>query len=506
MSKLLMKSIAISLPVMVLAACSPSTSTPSITSQQPPTSTGTRTATTAPTSTAAATSTPTPSPTATPNNVPPVIEVEIADDLKVGQRVAIDASGSYDFDQDPFEFAWSFIRMPDKYVGSDYFTGFEATIEDPASPIATFIPQHPGIYRFELSVTDIDGTSSEIIDIPIRPGAIDPIRGVAFLWWYGTSSDREAPQVLEETGEFGSSWVQFTTYWCQPSATSSSLTPCDPDTLEPISERQLTSAINMAHEKGYQVMLKPHIHVEGWVPMYQIRPSDPAEWFRAYTSYISEISTLAEELEVELLSFGNELAGTHVNEDEWADLITTIEQNYSGLLTYSDICIQRVGLCSRGFPHWDRLDYIGVSFYYNGTCSPRWGCQTPGEHIPASNQATASDMYLSIDAQLSQTLDPLVDQYGLPAIASEMGVQNVDGANYEPAGSSSLVIDNGEQAQWYEAAFAATSQRDYWEGYFLSVDPLSTPFVYDQEAPEKTYDPRDKPSEGVIRLWFGGGK
>lgn len=73
----------------------------------------------------------------------------------VGEDVVLDGSGSTDPDGDPLDFAWRQISGPD------------VAITDASSAIASFAPPEAGTYVFELTVTDGQLSSTDLVAVTV---------------------------------------------------------------------------------------------------------------------------------------------------------------------------------------------------------------------------------------------------------------------------------------------------------------------------------------------------
>ena len=81
-------------------------------------------------------------------NQAPVADIEL-DELHrqvfVHETVALDGSGSFDADQDPLAYEWSFVSVPKKS---------KTKFSDPSSANPLFVPDLPGTYLVQLIVND----------------------------------------------------------------------------------------------------------------------------------------------------------------------------------------------------------------------------------------------------------------------------------------------------------------------------------------------------------------
>ncbi|MHC4458764.1 MAG: PASTA domain-containing protein, partial [Planctomycetota bacterium] len=78
-------------------------------------------------------------------NTPPVADAGADQNVYVRDIVFLDGSGSKDVDEDPLDYQWSFISVPQDS---------SATISDSSLPNPSFLPDRPGIYRIQLVVND----------------------------------------------------------------------------------------------------------------------------------------------------------------------------------------------------------------------------------------------------------------------------------------------------------------------------------------------------------------
>jgi RHS repeat-associated protein len=97
-------------------------------------------------------------------NVAPRANAGAAKAAAVGAAIALDATGSTDFDGDALTYRWSLVTSP----GSS-----AATIADPALPRASFTPDMAGLYVAQLSVSD--GRFTSHTTISYSTSAIPPI-------------------------------------------------------------------------------------------------------------------------------------------------------------------------------------------------------------------------------------------------------------------------------------------------------------------------------------------
>ena len=123
------------------------------------------------------------------------------------------------------------------------------------------------------------------------------------------------------------------------------------------------NAIQLMHENGVSVMLKPQIWVGHGVFTGKIEMQNEKDWKQLedeYGSYILTFAKLAEEEKVEMICIGTEMHEFAVQRaDFWKSLIKDLREIYSGKLTYAENwdCYSEVSF-------WTDLDFIGIDAYF----------------------------------------------------------------------------------------------------------------------------------------------
>ena len=87
--------------------------------------------------------------------------------VKLGDNVTLDGSGSTESQNKPFDYSWVLIKKP---------AGSSAALATPKTVKATFVPDEEGEYEAELTISNADGTSTDKILItasPAEPETID---------------------------------------------------------------------------------------------------------------------------------------------------------------------------------------------------------------------------------------------------------------------------------------------------------------------------------------------
>jgi hypothetical protein len=126
-------------------------------------------------------------------NSPPIADAGPSQDVPVGSRARLDATGSTDPNGDPLTFAWS------------QTSGERVQIENRYSPEASFLPPAPG--RYEFAVTVSDGIQSDRATVTINCQAeqsdSSPYAdaGIDFTVAEGQSAKLTAAQSIDPNGD-----------------------------------------------------------------------------------------------------------------------------------------------------------------------------------------------------------------------------------------------------------------------------------------------------------------
>ena len=311
-------------------------------------------------------------------------------------------------------------------------------------------------------------------------------------WWfdeYDSAAGGTSRAALRDTG---ANWMGLMVTWYQQDA-SSNVIARNPDPNKDHTDARIRTAIQDAHSRGLQVMLKPHVDALNGQWRGDFNPSDPAAWFQSYTQFIVHYAQIAQEEGAELFCMGTEfktISGA-ANRDRWVAVISAIRSAYGGPITYAaNATFPADEFTSVSF--WDQLDIMGLDGYFTLTNQNNptlaqlvsaWTSNSNGENIVAAVQNFASSRQK-------------------PVIFTEIGYKSTDGTNREPWNFGlSGAVDTAEQRDCYEAAFTVWSQQSSWmRGFFWWAWPVPPPAANDGD-----YNPRSKPAETVLRTWQGPG-
>jgi hypothetical protein len=265
-----------------------------------------------------------------------------------------------------------------------------------------------------------------------------------------------------------------------------------------VKDSDLIQLIDTFHSKGLKVLLRPTLEFHYFRPWRGVlEPTDWNLWFQSYANFITHYARIAEQTGVELYCVGNELKNAEVYPDKWKDIISKVRQIYHGPLTYSDAGFIYGNNSNVRF--WSDLDIISIGYYPPITgAGPYWDTGVEPMLDPPL------ELYIQQMEEILDGVFPVHQQYGKPVLVDEAGCVNYDGANQIPYDLDywGKLIDNQEQADFFEAALQVTSKRDWIKGYFAFVFNVLDGYNYQVWNVPITFDFRDKPAEGVIKFWY----
>lgn len=278
---------------------------------------------------------------------------------------------------------------------------------------------------------------------------------------------------LDRLAQLGSNAVVIVPTWYMERADSNSI---EPDPSKTPDDAGLSQAITSARDAGLKVMVKPHVDVLDGTFRGDIRPSDPAAWFRSYESFVDRYAGLAASRGAELFSVGTELKSLTTDTGPWQRVIDGVRERFGGELTYSanwDEVWQ--------VQFWDRLDMIAVDAYFPLS---QEGEQPTPESLAAAWQPNVDGL-----ASLSE-------EWGLPVLISEIGYPSQVGSTAHPwEVRQGDPPDQQLQAMAYRAAFDAFADRPWLRGmlwWSWRADPKPA------EQTDIDYTPEGKEAELVF--------
>ena len=240
-----------------------------------------------------------------------------------------------------------------------------------------------------------------------------------------------------------------------------------------------------AHEKGLKIMLKPQIWLMRGAFTGDFELSNEKDWQQleaTYYDYILHFADLAEELNCETYCIGTEFKRFVAARPQfWSDLIDSVRVHYSGEITYAGNWDSY-----RAFPHWKKLDYIGIDAYF-----PLSGSTTP----------TVKECVDGWEKHL-KTIEAHQKEIGKPVLFTEYGYRSTDQCAREPwdTGGGNGTNATG-QKNAYQALYQVFWNKPWFKGGFLwkwYTDHKSAGGKGDNR-----FTPQNKPAEDVIRRQYG---
>ena len=307
---------------------------------------------------------------------------------------------------------------------------------------------------------------------PPAPAGSNQLSGLN-LTAYTSDGYSGSEEALDRISALSSTAVTLVPTWYMDSADSNEVSP---EMGKSPNDDSLYRAIDAARNAGLKVILKPHVDVLDGTFRGDIRPSDPAAWFRSYRQYIDRYAWIAKDVGADLYVVGTELKGVSGDLDQWRSLIESVREKFPGRLTYAANWDE-----VEGIQFWDALDLIGVDAYYP--------LSAEGE-LPT--EQGLHDAWTPIVVRLRE----LSVQWGRPVIVTEIGYP---AQPYGTAHPWEVRADEGPdqatQALAYRAAFRAFAGAEWlkginWWSWRADLAP--------DEDPATDYSPEEKEAEAVL--------
>lgn len=315
---------------------------------------------------------------------------------------------------------------------------------------------------------------------------------------YGYGSEANA-QTLDHLKSIGVQWLSVTPFGWMSSVHDVNVSGEHQGQMPGAGEsaKRMVALAQQARERGFKLMLKPHIWIRGGQWRGHIAPraqgaqgelvTDWESWWRSYREFILYYARQAQALKVEVLVMGVELVSALREDRDGAQLKRTIEairEVYSGQLTYSANWDEELEPS-----RWAMLDYVSVQLY-----GPLSQAQTP----------TRQELVRALSQQL-ESWSALSQAADRPLLITEVGYKSAPSAVREPFAWPERLPpeerhpDEALQALAYEALFEALAKTPRLKGVFLWK--YFTHAGSDEEGP-MGFSPRAKPAEAVIRAAY----
>jgi hypothetical protein len=240
-----------------------------------------------------------------------------------------------------------------------------------------------------------------------------------------------------------------------------------------VSDLEVMYLIDIIHESGLKVILKPMVDVidgtwRAHINFFDFEvPTEPTwkEWFSSYTDFQLHFARIAAKKNVDIFIIGCEMVQADKRDNEWRMLIEEVRKIYSGSVTYNSDKYQEDKV-----KWWDACDIISSSGYYP---HDKW------------------------EEQL-QRIEKVVQHFRKPFFFAETGCMNVKGAMNRPnKWKETGRRSDDDQATFFQSMFEACDKFKFVRGYGIWEWPISLAL-----AKKVGYCPYKKKAEKIIRSYF----
>lgn len=310
----------------------------------------------------------------------------------------------------------------------------------------------------QYTFTEMNGVSFENVSYAINNSHIDPIKNINATWI------TTMPFAFVQNGDDS---VQYNSNFQWYGETRAGV----------------IDIINLCHQEGLKVMVKPHIWAIGtWVGAIDYQTE--AEWQtfeESYKNYILDFAFVADSMNAESFCIGVELKQVVINRPAfWNSLIDSVRLVYGGTITYAANWDNY-----QNVTFWDKLDFIGVDAYF-----PVSSEQTPSfESCFEGWENDYNDL-----KELSQSTNKKV-------VFTEFGYRNIDYTGLEPWNEENNTSFNSlAQENAYKALFCRFWGEPWFNGGFLwkwHPDDNNSGGVNNNR-----FTPQNKPVESIISQVF----
>lgn len=318
--------------------------------------------------------------------------------------------------------------------------------------------------------------------VPLPPGQPMRYRGLAIQVQSGYEPLEQYTPLFREAAAMGANTILLITPAFMEHAESQTIFIEARKTPAPPVFKQL---IRAARDEGLDVILMPIILLakpRGSEWRGVIDPPDWQDWWRQYREFIVYFCEIAREGGATGFMVGSELVSTEKYTNEWYKVIELARTHfYGGVLGYS-----------ANWDHyepvkfWDRLDLIGMTSYY--TLADKAG--------PTVEQIVARWKPIHDDITRWQR------KIGKPLLFTEVGWCSQEGAATAPwnyyHNQKATPAGHEEQRRLYEAFLRVWNNTPGVAG-IIWWDWSHAP----GGAGDYGYTPRGKPTERLLRDWFG---
>lgn len=364
-----------------------------------------------------------------------------------------------------------------------------------AARSAPMLPNPPDQQAAALHATTAPGSPSAT-----SSGMRQPIIGFAFSFHHAQDL-KPYLRAVDELAAMGINSIQIVTPAFQTDGASEVIT-IDPQ--RSAQRQHIIDLIRYARGKGMNTALMPIVlftNPRGTEWRGKIHPENWDNWWQSYHRTIDYFLAIAVEADASAFSVGSELLSTEKETERWTTLIAKVRQRFSGKLYYS------TNWDHYHVPtYWNRLDYIGISCYWDMTTLAKG--QAPTAVDLAQRWAQIRKQVLDFSAQQNRPI--LLTEIGYPSLP--WGLK--DPWNY--VSGSDVKADHQVQARGYEALLAAwqdrlnhaltpsnsgpntTQEKGEFAGlFFYSWDPYAR-----ADDRDTGYGIKGKPAHDLLRRWL----
>lgn len=213
----------------------------------------------------------------------------------------------------------------------------------------------------------------------------------------------------------------------------------------------IRESIQLLHEQGIKVMLKPQVWVGHHTYTGEIRMTSEKDWKKfesKYRDYIMDYAKMGHEEGVEMICIGTEMKiVAEKRPDFWRSLIQELRTFYTGKLTYASNWDDFDQV-----PFWESLDYIGIDAY-----------------CPITNidHASIENLRSGWEKQW-QPMEEVAKKYNKQIIFTEYGYRSIENCanrpwDYDKGGA----VDHQAQCDALQALYDVVWPKEWFSGGFL---------------------------------------
>ncbi|MCK9555811.1 hypothetical protein M0R36_08385 [bacterium] len=308
-------------------------------------------------------------------------------------------------------------------------------------------------------------------------------KGMCFVSWESNYISERAMESLDYLKRLNAEWISISPTWYQDTPDSVEIKR----TRKTLPDEDLAEFIKIAHQKGFKIMLKPHIdilnHQSGSrVDIAFYNDKDWEEWFDNYTDMITGYAETAQKYGIEILCIGVELSGTTVDKgDLWkSKVIKSVREAYSGKITYAANWYEEYV----NIEFWNELDYAGLDPYFPLT----------EKNIPGYEEILEG-----WKPHLNE-IEEWADYIKKPVIFTEIGYHSADGAARLPFewvlktpvnlklqnDCYKALIDTFKDKEWFHGI--------YWWYWYVNLSKGG--------ERDRSFVIHKKPAEETVKEWY----